>query len=30
MIIGDDNKDLFLPEEWNAYKIINDFLSSTH
>ena len=28
MIIGDDNKDLFLPEEWNAYKIINDFLSS--
>ena len=28
MIIGDDNKDLFLSEEWNAYKIINEFLSS--
>lgn len=28
MLIGDDSKDLFLPEEWNAYKIINDFLNS--
>ena len=28
MLIGDDSKDFFLPEEWNAYKIINDFLNS--
>lgn len=28
MVIGEDSKDLFLPEEWNAYKIINEFLSS--
>ena len=28
MIISDDNKDLFLPEEWNTYKIIKEFWSS--
>ena len=28
MVIGDENKDLFLPEEWNAYKIINEFLNT--
>lgn len=28
MVIGDENKDLFLPEEWKAYKIINEFLNA--
>lgn len=27
MIIGIDNKELFLPEEWESYKIIDEFLN---
>lgn len=26
MIISEENKECFLPEEWDAYKIINEFL----
>ena len=28
MIIGEESKELFLPEEWNVYKKIDEFLSA--
>ena len=27
-VIWEENKELFLPEEWNAYKMIDEFLST--